>query len=95
MKVKEGRKKREKDPQVQSLLKALLATRALHPAKVTRAMPEGKKMGGGGVAGALTLRQRWNIKTKHRVPMGYIPPPPTREGDCTKLSTTQQRSMIT
>lgn len=50
MKVKEGRKKREKDPQVQSLLKALLATRALHPAKVTRAMPEGKKVccGGGG-----------------------------------------------
>lgn len=94
MKVKEGRKKREKEPQVQSLLKALLATHALHPAKVTRAMPEGKKMGGGG-AGALTLRQRWNIKTKHRVPMGCIPPPPTREEDCTKLSTTQQRSMIT
>ena len=48
MKVKEGRKKREKDPQVQSLLKALSATRALHPAKMTRAMPEGKKRGGGG-----------------------------------------------
>ena len=48
MKVKEGRKKREKDPQVQSLLKALSATRALHPAKMTRAMPEGKKQGGGG-----------------------------------------------
>lgn len=49
MKVKEGRKKREKDPQVQSLLKALSATRALHPAKMTRAMPEGKKGGGGEV----------------------------------------------
>lgn len=51
MKVKEGRKKREKEPQVQSLLKALLATCALHPAKVTRAMPEGKKMGDGGRRG--------------------------------------------
>lgn len=61
MKVKEGRKKREKDPQVQSLLKALSATRALHPAKMTRAMPEGKKRGGG-----LTLCQRWNIKKKKK-----------------------------
>ena len=55
MKVKEGRKKREKDPHVQSLLKALSATHALHPAKMTRAMPEGKKGGGGG---GLTLCQR-------------------------------------
>lgn len=51
MKVKEGRKEREKDPQVQSLLKALSATRAVHPAKVTRAVPEGEKVWAGARGG--------------------------------------------
>lgn len=76
MEVKEGRKKRERDPQVQSPLKALLGTPPLHPAKVTRAMPDGKKMWGV-EGGALTLRQRWTIKKKKQtqVPMGYIPRP--------------------
>lgn len=76
MEVKEGRKKRERDPQVQSPLKALLGTPPLHPAKVTRAMPEGKKMWGV-EGGALTLRQRWTIKktNKPRFLWGIYPAP--------------------
>ena len=77
MKVKEGRKKREKDPQVQSLLKALSATRALHPAKMTRAMPEGKKGG----RGRSDIMSEMNIKKKKKT--GFLwdiyPTPTTRE----------------
>lgn len=78
MEVKEGRMKREKDPQVQSPLKALSGPRPLHPAKVTRAMPEGKKMRGVGEE-ALTLCQRWNMKKNEpRFLWGIYPAPHQR-----------------
>lgn len=76
MKVKEGRKKREKDPQVQSLLKALLATRALHPAKVTRAMPEGKKMRGGRGGGSFDITSEMEHKNKTQGSYGVYTPAP-------------------
>ena len=90
MKVKEGRKKREKDPQVQSLLKALSATRALHPAKMTRAMPEGKKGG----RGRSDIMSEMNIKKKKKQgSYGTYTPPPQLESET--VQTSAQHSMIT